>query len=99
VIEDLNVSGMRKNKHLSEKINEAKFYEIRRQLEYKSKWNNVDLLIADRTYTSSKTCSHCGSIKKKLSLSERIYKCEDCGFEIDRDLNASINLKNLAYAT
>ena len=99
VIEDLNVSGMRKNKHFSEKINEAKFYEIRRQIEYKCKWNNVNLKIADRWYPSSKTCSHCGYKKEKLSLSERVFKCECCGFELDRDLNAAINLKNLAYAT
>lgn len=98
VIEDLNVNGMRKNKHLSEKINEAKFYEIRRQLEYKSKWNNVELIIADRWFPSSKTCSECGYKKDKLSLSERVFKCEYCGFELDRDLNAAINLKNLAYA-
>lgn len=96
VIEDLNVSGMIKNRHLSEKINEAKFYEIRRQLEYKCKWNGIDLLIADRWYPSSKTCSHCGNVKQKLSLSERIYICEECSLEIDRDFNASINLKNLA---
>jgi len=99
VIEDLNVSGMRKNKHLSEKINEAKFYEIRRQLEYKSKWNNINLIIADRWFPSSKTCSCCGYKKDKLSLSERTYVCEECGLIIDRDYNASLNLRNLAYAT
>ena len=96
VIEDLNVEGMRKNKHLSEKINEAKFYEFRRQLEYKCKWNNVNLIIADRWYPSSKLCSSCGNRKKKLSLSERIYVCEECGCVIDRDYNASLNLKYLA---
>lgn len=96
VIEDLNISGMRKNKHLSEKINEAKFYEFRRQLEYKCKWNNIDLLIADRWYPSSKLCSCCGYKKDKLSLSERTYVCEKCRCIIDRDFNASINLKNLA---
>ena len=96
VIEDLNVKGMRKNKHLSEKINEAKFYEFRRQLEYKCKWNNVNLIIADRWYPSSKLCSSCGNRKKKLSLKERIYVCEECGCVIDRDYNASLNLKYLA---
>ena len=96
VIEDLNVEGMKKNKHLSEKINEAKFYEFRRQLEYKCKWNNVNLIIADRWYPSSKLCSSCGNRKKKLSLSERIYVCEECGCVIDRDYNASLNLKYLA---
>ena len=96
VIEDLNVSGMRKNKHLSEKINEAKFYEFRRQLEYKCKWYGVDLIIADRWYPSSKLCSCCGHKKEKLSLSERTYVCEECGCIIDRDFNASVNLKYLA---
>ena len=96
VIEDLNVQGMMKNKHLSEKIKEAKFYEFRRQLEYKCKWNNVNLIIADRWYPSSKLCSSCGNRKKKLSLSERIYVCEECGCVIDRDYNASLNLKYLA---
>lgn len=96
VIEDLNISGMMKNKHLSEKVKEAKFYEIRRQLEYKCKWNNINLIIADRWYPSSKICSCCGNKKEKLSLSERIYKCEKCGLVIDRDYNASLNLKKLA---
>ena len=96
VIEDLNVQGMMKNKHLSEKIKEAKFYEFRIQLEYKCKWNNVNLIIADRWYPSSKLCSSCGNRKKKLSLSERIYVCEECGCVIDRDYNASLNLKYLA---
>ena len=96
VIEDLNVSGMLKNKHISEKVKEAKFYEIRRQLEYKCKWNNINLIIADRWYPSSKICSCCGNKKEKLSLSERIYKCKKCGLVIDRDYNASLNLKKLA---
>ena len=96
VIEDLNVKGMMKNKHLSEKIKEAKFYEFRRQLEYKCKWNNVNLIIADRWYPSSKLCSACGNKKDKLSLSERTYICKECGCVIDRDYNASLNLKYLA---
>ena len=96
VIEDLNVIGMMKNKHLSEKVKEAKFYEIRRQLEYKSKWNNVNLILADRWYASSKICSECGNKKDKLSLSERIYICEECSCIIDRDMNAALNLKKLA---
>lgn len=96
VIEDLNVRGMLKNKHLSEKIKEAKFYEIRRQLEYKCRWSNIELIIADRFYPSSKMCSCCGNKKTKLSLSERIYICEECGAVIDRDFNASLNLKYLA---
>lgn len=92
-IEDLNVSGLRKNKHLSKKINEAKFYEIRRQLEYKCSWNNIPLIIADRWFPSSKLCSNCGCVKDRLSLSERTYECSDCGFIIERDYNASINLR------
>jgi len=99
VIEDLNVKGIMKNKHLSRSIAEAKFYEIRRQLQYKCQWNNIKLIVADRWFPSSKICSECGHKKDKLSLSERIYICEECGIVIDRDLNASINLKNLAYAT
>lgn len=96
VIEDLNVDGMRKNKHLSEKVNEAKFYEFRRQLTYKCEWNNIELIVADRWFPSSKLCSHCGSKKDKLSLSERTYVCKECGCVIDRDYNASLNLKYLA---
>lgn len=96
IIEDLNVSGMRKNRHLSEKVNEAKFREFRRQLEYKCEWNNINLIIADRWYPSSKLCSYCGHKKDKLSLSERTYVCEECGCIIDRDYNAALNLKYLA---
>lgn len=94
VIEDLNVKGMMKNKHLSKAVARQGFYEIRRQLEYKCKWNGVELVIADRYYPSSKTCSYCGHIKKGLKLSDRTYICEECGLVIDRDYNASINLAN-----
>ena len=97
VIEDLNVKGMMKNKYLSKAVVDCAFYEIRRQLEYKCKWNNIKLIIADRWYPSSKLCSCCGNKKTKLSLSERTYICECCGTIIDRDYNASLNLKNLAY--
>ena len=97
VIEDLDIKGMSKNKHLSNKISEAKFYEIRKQITYKCNWNNIKLVIADRWFASSKICSECGNKKDKLSLSERTYICEKCGSILDRDLNASINLKNLAY--
>ena len=93
VIEDLNISGMMKNKHLSKAIQEQKLYEFIRQLKYKCEWYGVKLIIADKFYPSSKTCSSCGNIKKDLKLSDRVYKCSDCGLEIDRDLNASINLK------
>ncbi|MFW0905537.1 RNA-guided endonuclease InsQ/TnpB family protein [Clostridium perfringens] len=92
-IEDLNVKGMMKNKHLSKAIVSQKFFEFKTKLMSKCKQNNIELRIVDRFYPSSKTCSNCGKIKKDLKLSDRIYKC-DCGFTIDRDLNASINLKN-----
>ena len=94
VIEDLNVKGMMKNRHLSRAIGEQGFYEIRRQLEYKCEWNGIELVIADRWYPSSKKCSCCGHIKRNLKLSDRTYICEECGLIIDRDLNASINLAN-----
>ena len=92
-IEDLAVSNMMKNKHLSKAIASQKFFEFKTKLMSKCKQNNIELRIVDRFYPSSKTCSNCGKIKKDLKLSDRIYKC-DCGFTIDRDLNASINLKN-----
>ena len=92
-IEDLAVSNMMKNKHLSKAISSQKFFELKTKLMSKCKQNNIELRIVDRFYPSSKTCSNCGRIKKDLKLSDRIYKC-DCGFNIDRDLNASINLKN-----
>ncbi|WP_415335297.1 RNA-guided endonuclease InsQ/TnpB family protein [Clostridium perfringens] len=92
-IEDLAVSNLMKNKHLSKAIASQKFFEFKTKLISKCKQNNIELRIVDRFYPSSKTCSNCGKIKKDLKLSDRIYKC-DCGFTIDRDLNASINLKN-----
>ena len=91
-IEDLNVSGMMKNKHLSKAVQQQGFYEFRRQIEYKSAWNNIPVIIADRFFPSSKLCSCCGNIKKDLKLSDRIYKCE-CGNVIDRDYQAALNLK------
>ena len=72
------------------------FYEFRRQIEYKTAWAGLDVVIADRYYPSSKTCTACGYVKKNLHLSERIYHCEVCGNEIDRDLQAAINLKRYA---
>ena len=92
-IEDLNVKGMMKNNHLSKAIASQKFFEFKTKLTVKCKENHIELRIVDRFYPSSKTCSSCGKVKKDLKLSDRIYKC-DCGFTIDRDLNASINLKN-----
>ena len=92
-IEYLNVKGMMKNKHLSKAIASQKFFEFKTKLMSKCKENNIELRIVDRFYPSSKICSNCEKIKKDLKLSDRIYKC-DCGLTIDRDLNASINLKN-----
>ena len=91
-IEDLNVSGMMKNKHLSKAVQCQGFYEFHRQLEYKCKDKGIQLIVADRFYPSSKLCSCCGNIKKDLKLSDRIYKC-DCGNVIDRDFQAALNLK------
>ncbi|MEG1010115.1 MAG: transposase [Clostridia bacterium] len=92
-IEDLAISNMMKNKHLSKAIASQKFFEFRTKLTSKCKQNNVELRVVDRWYPSSKTCSNCGEIKKNLKLKDRVYKC-NCGLSIDRDLNASINLKN-----
>lgn len=95
VIEDLAVSNMMKNKHLSKAISKQGFYEFRRQLEYKCKFRGIELVVADRFYPSSKTCSQCGKINKDLKLKDRTYKCI---LSIDRDLNASINLSNYKLA-
>lgn len=84
VMEDLNISGMMKNKHLSKAIANQKLYEFIRQMKYKSEFNGIEFVKADRFYPSSKTCSRCGNIKKDLKLKDRIYIC-DCGLEIDRD--------------
>ncbi len=92
VIEDLLVSGMMKNRRLARVIADVGFYEFRRQLTYKCGWYGSELVVASRTFPSSKLCSRCGHRKKELSLSEREYKCEQCGLVIDRDLNAALNL-------
>ena len=91
-IEDLNVKGMMNNRHLSKAVQQQGFYEFRRQIEYKSRYNNISVIIADRFFPSSKLCSCCGNIKYDLKLSDRIYRCE-CGNVIDRDYQASLNLK------
>ena len=96
VIEDLNVAGMLRNHCLARSLSDASLGEIHRQLTYKSQWRGVELRTADRFYPSSKRCSGCGAVKTSLSLSERVYRCERCGLVIDRDLNAAINLKDLA---
>jgi putative transposase len=93
VIEDLSVKGMMKNHTLAKSLADASFGEIRRQLEYKAQWYGSEILAVDRFYPSSKLCSSCGQIRNELSLSERTYSCE-CGLELDRDLNASLNLKS-----
>lgn len=98
VIEDLNISGMMKNKHLSDSIRKQCFYEFTRQLEYKCKFRGIEFIKADRFYPSSKTCSNCGHIKKDLKLKDRTYICSECGFVIDRDKNASLNLANYKLA-
>lgn len=92
-IEDLNVSGMIKNRHMSRAVQDQGFYEFRRQLEYKCNEKGIKLIVADRFFPSSKLCSCCGTIKQDLKLSDRIYKC-DCGNVIDRDYNASLNLRS-----
>lgn len=92
VIEDLNVSGMLANHKLAKAISDMGFYEFRRQLEYKCQLYGTKLVIVDRWFPSSKTCSGCGVKKETLTLSERVFKCNSCGFECDRDLNAAINL-------
>lgn len=98
VVEDLNVKGMMKNKHLSDSIRKQCFYEFTRQLEYKCKFRGIEFIKADRFYPSSKTCSNCGHIKTDLKLKDRTYICSECGFVIDRDYNASLNLANYKLA-
>jgi putative transposase len=94
VIEDLNVKGMSKNHKLASAILDGGFYEFKRQLEYKTKWYGSKMTVVDRFYPSSKTCSNCQTIKQDVTLKDRVFKCPNCGMQKDRDLNASINLKN-----
>ena len=91
-IEDLNTAGMVKNHHLAKAVSDAAFGEFRRQLEYKTARSGAALHVVDRWFASSKTCSNCGRVKAKLSLSERVYTCDGCGLSIDRDLNAAVNI-------
>ncbi len=93
-IEDLNIKGMMKNRHLSKAIAQQNFYYFKTKLQKKCKQLGIELRIVSRWYPSSKTCACCGNIKKDLKLSDRVYICEECGYEMDRDLNAAINLKN-----
>jgi putative transposase len=96
VVEDLNVAGMLRNPKLARHLAGASFGEIRRQLGYKTGWHGGRLVVADRWYPSSKTCSACGTVKTKLSLSVRMFTCEHCGLVLDRDVNAARNLAALA---
>lgn len=96
VIEDLNVRGMSKNHKLASAILDGGFYAFKNQLRYKCEWYGSELIVADRFFASSKTCSCCGHKKEKLSLKERVFVCEQCGFEKDRDHNAALNLEKYA---
>ena len=93
VLEDLNVKGMVKNHKLAKAISDASFCEFKRQVQYKTIFYGGEVSLIDRWFPSSKLCSNCGNIKKDLTLSDRTYNCE-CGFSLDRDLNAAINIKN-----
>lgn len=92
VVEDLNAAGMIRNRKLAMYISDAAFGEFRRQVEYKTAWYGTELVVADRWYPSSKTCSGCGTVKVDLTLADRMYACDECGLLLDRDLNAAINL-------
>jgi putative transposase len=96
VLENLNVSGMLKNRHLAQAIADVGMHEFRRQLQYKGAWYGCEVFLADRFFPSTKRCSQCGS-EKELSLAERVHSCEVCGQVMDRDLNAAINLEQLLY--
>ncbi|HEV3361003.1 MAG TPA: RNA-guided endonuclease TnpB family protein [Pseudonocardiaceae bacterium] len=95
VMEDLNVSGMMRNRRLARHIAGVGMGEVRRQVDYKTKWSGRRLIVADRWYPSSKTCSGCGAVKAKLPLHVRVFRCDECGFVLDRDLNAARNLAAL----
>jgi putative transposase len=96
VLEDLNVSGMVQNHHLAQAILDVGSYEFRRQMVYKGQWYGYQIILAPRFYPSTKRCSQCGHTKAEMDLSERVYICDHCGWKIDRDLNAAINLEQLA---
>jgi len=99
VLEDLNVSGMVKNHKLARAISDVGMGEFGRQIAYKAAWQGIAVIYADRWFPSSKTCSYCGNIKLELGLAERLYTCDFCGYNINRDLNAAINLKNTVSST
>lgn len=99
VLENLNVSGMMKNRRLAQAVADVGFYEFRRQMIYKGKWYGCQVLEADRYYPSTKRCSCCGNVKAEMGLGERVYACEACGMVLDRDLNAALNLEQLITAS
>jgi putative transposase len=99
VVEDLHVAGMIRNRRLARAVSDAGFGEIRRQLTYKTGWNRGRLIVADRWFPSSKTCSSCQAVKAKLPLRMRTYLCEGCGLSMDRDENAARNLASLVERT
>ena len=94
VIEDLNIQGMMKNKHLSKAIQQQNLYEFGRQIKYKGLWDNIEIRIANRWYPSSKTCHECGNVNRLLDLNDREWVCTECGCVLDRDYNASLNLRD-----
>jgi putative transposase len=98
VVEDLHVAGMLRSRHLARAVADVALAELRRMLVYKTRWYGATLVVADRWYPSSKTCSACGLVKTKLGLAERTFRCEGCGLVIDRDENAARNLAELAVA-
>jgi putative transposase len=95
VVEDLHVAGLVRNRHLTRSIADASWGEFHRQLAYKCGWYGSRLVVADRWYPSSKTCSACGLVKSDLPLSQRVFRCDGCGIVLDRDLNAAGNLASL----
>ena len=99
MIEKLNIMGLIKNHHLAQSISDVSWHEFQRQLAYKGTWYGSDVRVADPYFPSTKRCSHCGQLKASITLDERVYHCSICGFEIDRDLNAAINLEQLIYMT
>lgn len=99
VLEDLNVAGMLRNRKLARAVSDASMSELRRQIEYKAAWRGVRVITASHWYPSSKTCSACGAVRESLPLSERVFSCHTCGHVQDRDLNAAINLQNLAVSS
>ena len=99
VMEDLHVAGLARNRRVARRLLDQGWAEFQSQLAYKTTWYGSKLLLAPRFYPSSRTCSGCGAVKAKLRLSERIYSCESCGLQLDRDLNAARNLVQLAESS